>query len=127
ILVYNLNRRFGPARKLIIPSYRPSTEYISSMASLYKKAGAGDVAVETIYKGFLRDFARKTDTQMDPGPEVMAEIGQRRFGWDELRFRALMARCQAIANGERITEPEMLKLAAQLEDYRRKADLARLP
>src|SRR5262249_2313896 len=106
---------------------RPSTEYISSMAAVYRKAGAGDIAVDTIYSGFLRDFARTTDTQLNPGPDVMAEIGHRRFGWDRAPFHALLSRCQAIANGERITDPEMLKLAAQLEDYRRKADFARLP
>jgi hypothetical protein len=127
ILVYNLNRRFGSAKRLIIPSYRPSTEYISSMASLYRKAGAGDIAIETIYKGFLRDLASKLDTQLDAGTDLMVEAGHRRYGWETSQFREMINRCEAIVRGERITESEMLRLATQIEDYRRKADLARLP
>jgi hypothetical protein len=127
ILVYNLNRRFGPAKRLVLPSYRPSTEYIMSMARLFRKAGAGDIAIETIYKAFSRDLAQRLDAEPDSGPDQLTEIAHRRFGWETGPFRDLIARCEAIVNGRRINEAEMLRLAKQIEDYRRKADLVRLP
>ncbi len=127
ILVYNLNRRFGAAKSLSLPTYRPSTEYISSMARLYRKAGGGDIAIETIYKGFTRDLAQQLDTQIDEAPDRVAELAHRRFGWETGPFREFMAKCESIVSGQRINEAEMLRLAKQIEDYRRKAELARLP
>ncbi len=125
LLVYNANRRFGTAKRIPIPTYRPSTEYIESMARLFRRADAGDIAIETIYKTFTRDLAKRLDSPPDARLDETASLAERKLGWDGQPLRELLHRCDAILHGEKIAEPEMLKLARQIEDYRRKADLVR--
>lgn len=125
ILVYNANRRFGTAKQLLIPSYRPATEYIASMGSLYRRAGAADIAIEALYKTFIRDLAQRIDAPPEAGRERIASLAAARFGWNAEQLTALMTRCETAAGGARISDGEMLNLARQIDEYRRKADLVR--
>jgi hypothetical protein len=125
LLVYNANRRFGTAKRIPIPTYRPSTEYIESMARLFRRADAGDIAIETVYKAFARDLAKRLDSPPDARLDDTTALAERRLGWDRPPLRELLNRCDAVLHGEKIGEPEMLKIARQIEDYRRKADLVR--
>lgn len=140
LLLYNLNRRFGTALRMDGPTSRPSTEYIASMAGFYRRARAGDIALETIYHNFVRDLAIRVDAPPESSPQRIAELAGKRLGWnaEDLRaLRTLMERCEAIqrtgeatANQPRaaasVQETELLRLAQQIQDYRRKAELVRL-
>ncbi len=126
LVIYNANRRFGTAKELPTPTYRPSTEYISSMAGLYRRAGAGGIAVEAVYNAFLRDLVQRIDAPPGAPPERVAEMAARRFGLDGGALRDLLTRCDRIAHGDQVAESEMLRLARQIEEFRRKADLVRI-
>jgi hypothetical protein len=137
IILYNANRRFGAAKILSRPEYRPSTEYISSMAGLYRRAGAGEIALETIYRAFLRDLSSRVDALPDASAEQIVALSVKRFGWDAEPLRELLRRCEQViapapAGAEaaktkrKDVEAEMLRLAKQIEDYRNKAELNRL-
>jgi hypothetical protein len=126
LVLYNANRRFGAVRRLMPPASRPSTDYIASMAGLFRRAGAAEIAVETLYKAFLRDLAARVDAPPDAQPERIAELGARRYGWNADSLRSVVARCERIIGGERAGEAEMTRLAAQIQEYRRQAELVRL-
>jgi hypothetical protein len=137
LVVYNANRRFGAPLTVELPSSRPSTEYITSMALLYRRAGAGEIALETIYKDFVRDLASKVDAPPEADSQRLAELAERRFGISAGGLRDLLVRCeQAVTAGEagesvsrsgkRLPDAELLRLARQIQDYRRKAGLVRL-
>lgn len=126
LFLYNANRRFGAALHLAAPSYRPSTEYIASMASLYRRAGAADIALETIYRAFTRDLALRLDVPPNATWEQVADLAARRFGWNARELRDLMHRCEKVVEGEKIGEHEMMHLAKQIQEYRRSAELVRV-
>lgn len=125
LLVYNSNRRLGTAKRLVIPTYRPSTEYIESMARLYRRAEAGDVALEILYRNFKRELTGRLELEPDARPADISSAAQRRLGWDPLALSGTLDRCEAAARGERIDQAEMMKIASQIEEYRRRAELVR--
>jgi hypothetical protein len=137
IILYNANRRFGAAKVLSRPEYRPSTEYIRSMAGLYRRAGAGEIALETIYKAFLRDLSSRVDAPPDASVEQVVALSVKRYGWDAEPLRELLRRCEQVIapaptgveagkTKRKDVEAELLRLAKQIEDYRNKAELNRL-
>ncbi len=126
IYLYHVNRRFGSARSLLPPASRPSTEYIASMAGLFRRAEAADIALEQVYRAFLRDLTRWTDAPPESDYLRVAELAGRRFHLPSEPLRELMARCEEVVRGERVKESEMLKLVQQIQDYRRRVELVRV-
>jgi hypothetical protein len=134
VFLVSANRRFGSARELCAPEYRPSTEYIASMAGLYRRAAAGDIALETIFHAFVRDLGSRVDAPPDATRERLAALASQRLGLDAASLQALMARCDArIAREEagprrssKAEEAELLELARQIRSFRSRAGLQRL-
>lgn len=123
LLVYNGNRRFGPARVAAPATTRASTDYVNSMARLYRRAGAADIAAETLYTRFLRDLRRTLDVPNDAGIAFIARTAEQKFGPAAAGLHELLARGEAIVAGQRPTETDMLNLAKQIERYRRACQL----
>jgi len=126
IAILSANRRFGRIRTLQRPSSRPSTEYIDSMADLYRRAAASGIAIELLYRPFVRELARRLDAAPDATHEQIARLAEERFGWPSHELTQMMQRCERIVDGAEVSEAEMLALARQMDDYRRRADLVRL-
>ena len=123
LLVYVGNRRFGPLRSLHTPAYRASTDYVGSMARLFRRANAGDIAIVTLYRRFVRDLRRQLDLTPDtPMPQLAAQT-VRVYKIDESAFLQFLTTCDEIERGRRITEPVMLQLARELDNYRRSCKL----
>jgi hypothetical protein len=123
LLLYNGNRRFGPARVITPISMRASTDYVNSMARLYRRAGAADIAVETLYLRLLRDLRRVLDVPSDTGIAQVARAAQQKFGPPADGLQELLLRGEAVVAGQRLTEPDMLNLARQIEHFRRICEL----
>ncbi len=123
LLIYNGNRRLGRPRTLPTPAYRPSTDYLGSMARLFRRAGAADIALLTLYRQFVRDLAHALDRPPEARPQELAQRAAQRCGVDDEALSEWMARCEEIAAGRRIGEAEMLSLTQQLQQFRRKCDL----
>jgi hypothetical protein len=126
LYLYHANRRFGTARPLLPPASRPSTEYITSMAGLLRRAEAADIALEQVYRAFVRDLMRWTDAPPEAGYARVAELAGSRFRWQAEPLRQLMARCEEVVGGERVNEREMLQLVQQIQEYRRRVELVRV-
>lgn len=126
IAIISANRRFGRPIVLVRHSSRPSTEYVESMAELYRRAEASGIAIELLYRPFARDLANKVDAPPDAPARDIARLAAARFGWPQSALEQLMVRCERIAEGAPVSEAEMLRLAQQMDDYRRRADLVRL-
>ncbi len=123
LLIYNGNRRFGRPRLLPVARYRPSTDYIGSMARLFRRAGAADIALLTLYKTFVRDLTRDLDLPPDADRERLVERAESKYGVDGAALHPLLARGDAIQAGQRIGEMEMVSLTQQLEQFRRRCNL----
>jgi hypothetical protein len=119
LLLYNGNRRFGQARTLRSPAYRPSTDYVGSMARLYRRAGAADIALATLYKSFLRDLARQLDTPADTPLPQLCKRAEQKFKTEGDALAQTLRRCEEVVAGRRIGDAEMLGLTQKIEHYRR--------
>ncbi|HLV81480.1 MAG TPA: DUF4350 domain-containing protein [Chthonomonadaceae bacterium] len=123
LIVYNGNRRFGQPHYVALPAYRPSTDYLDSMARLFRRAGAADIALQMLYTRFARDLARHLDLQPETPLPQLAAAAERRYGPDDGALERLMARCIAVVAGQRVGEPEMLRLVQEIEAMRRRFHL----
>ncbi len=126
VAIVAANRRFGRPLAFARSGARPSTEYVDSMADLYRRAGASGIAVELLYRPFARDLAHRVDAPTDATPADIARLAEARLGLPRAALQDLMDRCEGIIDGAAVTEADMLRLAQQMDDYRRRADLVRL-
>ncbi len=122
------NRRFGTPKELEPARIRSTTEYISSMAGLYRRARAPHFAVETLKSAFLKDIARKVDAPENAETEQICKLSATRYGWDASQLFGLLQRCdrfmvtaEAQRSGNKKTiksmEAEALELGRELDGY----------
>jgi hypothetical protein len=123
LLLYTANRRFGPVQHTAQISHRASTDYVNSMARLYRRAGAADIAVESLYSRFVRDLRRALDVPADEGIAQLVRVAEQRFGPAVGGLQPLLLRGEAVLAGQRVSEPDMLNLARQIEQFRRVCQL----
>ncbi len=123
LLVYVGNRRFGPLHIVRQSTYRASTEYVGSMARLYRRANSGDIAIVTLYRLFVRDLRRQLDLTPDTPMGQLVAQAVRVHGISEGPFLQFLTTCEEIDHGKRITEGTMLQLARELDNYRRSCNL----
>ncbi len=123
LLAYNGNRRFGPARVAAAVTMRASTDYVNSMARLYRRAGASDIATEILYTRFLRDLKRSLDVPNDAGIALITRVAEQKFGSAASGLQDLLAHGEAVVAGQRLTESDMLNLAKRIEQFRRTCQL----
>lgn len=123
LLVWNGNRYFGRPRSLPQETYRPMTDYVGSMARLYRRADAADLALMTLYRVFLRDLARQVDAPADANYVQISHLAERKYRFQDASLRHTLTRCEQVEAGLRISPIEALTLTQQLEEFRRRFDL----
>lgn len=123
LLLYTANRRFGPLQAMHSVAYRPSTDYMGSMARLFRRANSGDIVIATLYRQFLRDLRHRLDLSPDAPLQQLVAAAVRTYGVPEAPLLQLLTTCETIDRGQRITEATMLQLARELDNYRRSFNL----
>ena len=119
LFLYNGNRYFGALHPAPLQEYRASTDYVGSVAGLLHRAKAADVAMASLYTKFVRDLRRNLDVSPEKSPEVLAGEAQKRYSVSAPQLQHCLLRSQAAAEGQRISEAEMVELAQQIEYFRR--------
>ncbi len=131
LAVLSAGRRFGLPRPLPPPA-RVSSEYVASLADLYRRARAGDAALEGVYLSFWRDLCRAAGLPIDSSaPDVAARaavaFADRENERNVLRTRLtdVLTRCEeAIASGpKRVTDAQLLALAREIDGLRKDTGL----
>ena len=119
LLIYNGNRRFGDPKTTAATGMRSSTDYVASMARLYRKAGAADIAFEMLYRSFLRDLKKRLEIEPDALPVRVIETAAKRLNAPPAQLNELVYRGEAVISGDRMTEKELLYYTKKIEDFRR--------
>lgn len=123
ILVYNANRRFGIALPLTSIPYRPSTDYVLSMARWYQRARASDIALQTIYNGFLRSLSSALGVAPEtPISEIMEHTAQC-YPHEAQEISAIVHHCEQLKAGTPLPDAELLAIVRQLEQLTRRIQL----
>ena len=131
IVVYGAGKRFGLAMPLPAAS-RVSSEYVTSLADLYRRARAYDTVLDGVYQPFWRDLCKTMGLPTDtPKAEVVrrASSALAPQGTDtgalETRLLALINECEEVTSGAKaIKEAELLRLARALSEMRKELVLS---
>ena len=136
---WSVGVRFGLPRGLPEQS-RLSSEYVASLADLYRRARASDAALEGVYLAFWRDLCRAVGVPLDTDTTEVARMAVASLGVDaygpnvaakrakrEERLRTLLQTCEAKidAGAKKLNEGELLSLSRALEDMRKELQLGR--
>ena len=114
LIVYTVGRRFAsplPARR---ERRTTNLEFVSSMANIVRLARATDLAMSNIYSEFRRCLCRyagvstKTDT-----PSLIAIVAKK-AKLSERDLRHLLARCERVAAGGKVSDSELHNLTIRL-------------
>lgn len=119
-----LSVRFGPPVPAMQSLARSSADYVGSLASLYRRAGASQTALETLYRQFLRDICGRLALPPDVDLERLAAVAARRGQIDRERLRRLLATCELRLDQGKVSEAELLDLARQMESIRKEIGIA---
>lgn len=119
-----LSGRFGPPVPLVRSAARSSADYVGSLASLYRRAGASHTALETLYRQFLRDICGRLALPPDVDLERLAAVAARRGQVDQGRMRRLLAACEMRLDAGKISDAELLDLTQQMESIRKEIGIA---
>ena len=118
-LLVMLSGRFGPPVPLGRPAARTSSDYVLSLASLYRRAEAAPTALETLYRQFLRDVCGRLGLPPDVSLERLAEVAARRGQVDRAKMRGLLAACEQHLDSGKVTEAALLDLTRQMDGIRK--------
>ena len=118
-LLVLLSGRFGPPIPLGRPPSRTSSDYVLSLANLYRRAEAAPTALETLYRQFLRDVCGRLGLPPDVSLERLAEVAARRGQVDRARLRGLLAACEQHLDSGKVTEAALLDLTRQMDGIRK--------
>ncbi len=124
VLIGVLAVRFGAPIPLGQGTSRTTTEYVTSLANLYRRAQAANAALETLYRQFLRDLASRLALAPDVNLEHLADVAARRGGLDKAVLRRLLATCEQRLDDKKVTEAELLDIARQMERIRKEIGIA---
>jgi len=125
---YSAGRRFGLPEPLPTPQ-RVSSEYVRSLADLYRRGRAGDAALEGIYRSFRRDLCRAIGMPQEaPVTEVALAAAASLAGGDKdlaNRLRTWMDTCEAKISGGAgaVPDAELLQIALGLQSLRKELQL----
>ena len=124
VLVGVLAVRFGAPIPLLRGVSRTSGEYVTSLAGLYQRARASTTALDTLYRGFLRDLCARLALAPDVNLERLAEMASLRGQTDRERLRRLLVACEERLDAGRVTEAELVDLVRRMERVRKDLGIA---
>nr|CAA9282084.1 hypothetical protein AVDCRST_MAG63-3692 [uncultured Armatimonadetes bacterium] len=130
LLAYSASRRFGLPRPLPAPP-RVSSEYVASLADLYRRARAADAALEGVYLRFWRDLCRAVTLPYDADTDEVVRraarsvhgIGGAETRALEERLRRVVNECEAKIESGKVRDADLLPLARELEALRKELGL----
>lgn len=125
LLVFVGNRRSRPLRRVPEVAFRPTADYVNSMARLHKRAGATDLALNAIYQRFLRDLRRELNVFPGTRPDQLVPLIQSQFHVNGQEIYDLLTRCEQIAAGMRVPDSELVNLSSRIDHFRREFGIVR--
>ena len=116
LVVYSYGRRFGRPIPLRQERRTTNLEFVSSMANITRLAEASDLAMENIYTEFRKRLCRFSGAPSKIENARLAAAAARRAKLDERELTGLLSRCDEIARGAPVGEPELLKLVTRIRE-----------
>jgi hypothetical protein len=122
LLLHAASRRFGTPVPLVpAVRHRASVEYVTAMASLYRRGKAVDLMLERLSKGFRREVSRSLGLPANAPAQRVAEAAAARSGVEAARIVRVLGLCEEqVAPEARPKESLLLWAGVEIETLRRK-------
>lgn len=130
LLCWSAGKRFGLPRPLPVPP-RVSSEYVASLANLYRRARAADAALEGVYLPFWRELCRAVGLPYDAPTDQVVHRAAYTLGTSadkdtlEARLRETVFDCEQKLESGNVRDRDLLPLARGLEEMRKELGLGR--
>jgi hypothetical protein len=119
MLIHSAGKRFGSPIPERVERERYSTEYVASMASLYRKGGATGPILESLLDNFKHEIRRDLHlTHVTEDGALAALIGER-TGISPQRFLRLISESKDASSKEGLSEKEVLGFARAFDRLRK--------
>lgn len=117
LLIYSTGRRFGAVRPLPnSEAIRPGFEFVQSVARLYRRAGASDVAAEILIESFKRGLCAKLKLPGDAsGDEILAWLPEAYIG----RVGKILKDGSHFDAGNKPADSELFNLTVEIRSLER--------
>jgi hypothetical protein len=125
IVVLEGNIRTIPVSRVQTVAVRPAGQYVRSMARLYRRVGARNLAIQTMYVQLLRDLERELRLTGDALPSDIISNASIQLNVDSGTLTSIVNRCERCIAGSKLTEREMIELAQAIERFRRESGIVR--
>lgn len=119
VLLYNGNQRFGAARAAPLGAFRPSADYVHSLARWYRRAEAADIVAETLLNDLLHSIALHLELPPDTdAPTIQAQYARRHPGSAAILAQIITVSRQIIAD-RRANPDDLVDLVRDMEQFKR--------
>ncbi len=125
ILCHTRARRFGAVRRLPSPeSIRPGYEFVESVARLYQRAHAADLAADILCKSFRRELCQKLGLAADADRDaIVRRLGPGTQDSVKERVNDLLRGCDGLSAGQRLSESELVTVASEVRSLEQELGL----
>lgn len=123
LLIYSKGRRFGAVRSLpLAENVRPGYEYVESVARLYQRAHASDLAARILCDSFRQGLCAKLGVSADDKTDrIVYRLSEEVNSKTADRARELFAQMLA---GERLTEEELVDISGEVHELEKELGIA---
>ena len=125
LVVLSFSRRSGPVRELPAVERATPVEFLESLGSLYRRAGAASTAVAIAWERFRQRSLRLCGLRRArPGSAELAAMVRRRFPGADAELEADLAQCEQAAWSDDLHPKEALRLVRKLQGHAKKLEAA---
>ncbi len=119
ILLYNGNQRFGAAQALPLAIYRPSADYVHSLARWYRRADAADIVADTLLDDLRHFVALHLELPPDTDADALLEQYARRDPGSAAALAQIITASRQIIADRRADPDDLLALVRDMEQFKR--------
>lgn len=123
LAIYSANQRLGLPKTMDSRPYRPSSDYVSAVAGLHRRAGAADLPLKILAHGLKNQLCTALDLPLDAKTDQIVHFLSLRESLDASTLGTLLDRCETLSEKNRPSELDMLETAVELETWRRRIKL----
>lgn len=113
--LFTFSRRSGPVMNPVAGSRLSPLEFVDTMGGLYRRAGAGSVAVSVAYRHLRLELSRTLGLAPAVEDGALAEAASSRLGLDRVSLYKALREASSASHVPRLRAREALRLVQSLE------------
>ena len=127
VVLFTYSRRHGPLRPLAQPTRLATLEFVETVGTLYRRAGAAELPVQIAYERFRFLLHRKLGINASAGVQQIAARLRDRMGELAPTFEKTLTECESARYQDDVQQEQSLCLVKSLEQFSEQLKLTSRP